>query len=184
MNKVKNILVMSVVFLLSCENTSTKIIPEIKEDQQRGWLISDIIKEGDVESYNSFIFNYYNDIQCIPLSIYMIEQYNYGPACYQLYSYFSNFFEENSLSMDSVTKEYMLYYLRKGVELEDTNCIWVMSRLYLSGKYVEKDTVLAKKNLMRIFIKDDVDSFIWPYLNKHILLEPCPVVINNTNKQE
>ena len=178
MSKWKMLLIVSIVFFLSCENTNKDSVQKQKEEQERELLISDIIKEGNIESYNSFIFNYHDDIKCIPLSIYMIEKYNYGHACYQMFSYFCNLFEYDSLILDSASKEYLLYYLKKGVDLEDTTCIWAMSNLYISGIYVEKDTVLAKKYIMRIFSKDDVDSFVWPYLKRNNFVSSCQTDID------
>jgi hypothetical protein len=61
----------------------------------------------------------------------------------------------------------MLYYLQKGVEQKDTDCIWIMSKVYWNGWGIRKDTVKAKELLMQIVPSDDFEKMYWPYLKKH-----------------
>ena len=159
-------LLLFMVFVISCNNSNdgvniVKNVP-LKED-----LINDIITEGNVDSYNALLFHYYNDISIIPMAIHMSERYDYGKACSDLFYTMYSAFDGSTSSVDSMTRNYLLYYLRKGIELKDTTSAWIMSRLYVSGLLIEKDTNMAKQCLMSVFSSKDVDTLYWPYLKKH-----------------
>lgn len=105
------------------------------------------------------------------MAVYMAEHQQYGTAYYDIYSSIYSVFEENSIPIDSMTQQYLLYYLKKGVEVKDHSCVRTMSELYLTGEFVEKDTVKAKKYLMLIYSQDDVENLYWPHLKKNVKRE-------------
>jgi hypothetical protein len=155
-----------VILSISCTNKNddidtSKNVP-IKED-----LIHGIVNEGNIDSYNALLFHYHTDISILPMAIYMSEQYNYGKACSDLFYLLYTDYDENTIQVDSMTREYMLYYLEKGINLNDTNSAWIMSKLYLTGTFVKKDSIMSKKTLMQVFSPDDVEKLYWPYILRH-----------------
>ena len=154
------------LFLVSCEKNKKYVPP-------REMLIKTVIESDDIEecvdAYNSFLFHY-DDEAALPLSVHMIEKYGYGEACMNMFEMILDYFKNPSVSVDSATQEYMLYYLKKGIALKDTTCAWVMCKLCMSGTFVEKDTIMAKKLLLDFFPAEKVESVMWPYLKGHTKL--------------
>ena len=164
--------VLLLALFISCTDTPTKnnvsdgivITPDVPPKEE---LIDDILTYGNIDSYNSLVFYYPNDIDVLPMAVYMAEHYGYGKAYSDLFCTCYSTFKENSISIDSATQKYMLYYLQKGVEQKDTDCIWIMSKVYWNGWGIRKDTVKAKELLMQIVPSDDFEKMYWPYLKKH-----------------
>ena len=157
---------MCVVLSMSCNNNEdSETTPS--NDLSKKELIKSIATEGNTDSYNSFLFNYPSDISIIPLSVNMVEQYGYGKACSSLFYTMYSAFKSTSIEIDSIMQKTMLYYLNKGVELKDTDCVWIFCRLYLTGTFVERDTSVAKRYLTQIYSSGEIDTLYWPYLKKH-----------------
>lgn len=155
-----------VVLLVSCRNkVDDDLTPS--NNLSKAELIKNVNTEGNIDSYNSFLFNYPDDIGIIPLSVNMVEKYSYGKACSSLFYTMYSAFSCTSVEMDSIMGESMLYYLNKGVELKDTDCVWIICKLYLTGTLVERDTSAAKRYLSQIYSSDEIDTLYWPYLKKH-----------------
>ncbi len=155
---------------ISCDNGMITITPEANPKE---WYISSIFDssyaETSIHEYNQFIFYYDEDIDVIPLSIYMIDQKHYGRACEYMYTTISNRFKRYSITPDSVTKEYLIYYLKKGVEMNDTDCAASLAYLYMEGEWVERDSVIAKNYMMSFYPKEDAERN-WKLL-KRITIE-------------
>lgn len=154
------------VLFVSCKNKADNVSTPLNNLSKKE-LIKSVNTEGSIDSYNSFLFNYPDDISIIPLSVNMIEQYGYGKACSNLFYTMYSAFSRTSIEMDSIIGKSMLYYLNKGVELKDTDCVWIICRLYLTGTFVERDTSAAKRYLRQIYSSDEIDTLYWPYLKKH-----------------
>ena len=163
-------LLLSMVLLTSCKNTSDEknegivITPEAPSKEE---LIADVLSLGDIDSYNSLLFYYPDDINVLPLSVYMAEYQKYGHAYFNLFYTFYSAFNETRVSLDSATQGLMLYYLEKGVELKDTDCVWMMSKLYTDGTIVVRDTSKAKDLLLLVYPSDVVETYYWPYIKRH-----------------
>ena len=161
-----------ILFLVSCEKNKMYVPP-------REMLIKTVVESDNVEecvdAYNSFLFHYYDEA-VLPLSVHMIEKYGYGEACNHMYGKILRDFKNPSVSIDSATQKYMLYYLKKGIELKDTASVWIMCRLCMSGTFVEKDTIMAKKLLLDFFSAEKVESLFWPYLKRHTDTVNIPIL--------
>ena len=155
-----------IVLSVSCTNKADNETTSLYNISKKE-LIKSINTEGSIDSYNSFLFNYPDDISIIPLSVNMVEQYGYGKACSSLFYTMYSAFSSTSIEMDSIMKKNMLYYLNKGIELKDTDCVWIICRLYLTGTFVERDTTAAKRYLTQIYSSGEIDTLYWPYLKKH-----------------
>ncbi len=167
MNKKKIMIVFFCVILsASCNNrTNNKTLPldnHLKEN-----LISDVFTEGSIDAYNSFLFNYPDDIRIVSLSVTMAEQHGYGKACSDFFYTMYSSFNHDPINIDSATQKYLLSYLYKGVDLNDTDCVWIICKLFLTGTFVEKDTSVAKQYLTKIYPSTEVETLYWPYIKKH-----------------
>jgi len=169
------------ILIISC-NKETSITPEALPKE---CYISDILASDDIDAsiwaYNRFSFYYDNDIDFIPLTIYMIEQKHYGHACSYMYETILNRLEEYSITPDSITQEYLLYYLKKGIEMNDTACADYMAYLYMKGEWVDQDTIMAKNYIMSFYPPEDAKR-MWKLLKKIVTKEyndSIKLVINN-----
>lgn len=150
--------------MTSCNNNESKetiITPDAppKED-----LISVVLAKNDIDAYNMLLFYYPDDLSILPIAVHMAKNSKYGKAYYDLFQTIYSIFNESSVPIDSATQKYMMYYLEKGIELKDSDCVWAMSKLYMIGTFVEEDTIKAKKNLMKVFSSNDIDSLYWQLL--------------------
>lgn len=163
-----------VILATSCDKKTT-ITPDALSKE---WYVSQMLESNDrnasIYAYNEYCFYYPNDIDIIPFSLYMANQYNYGLACFKIFYEINSVFERELITIDSATQEFILYYLKKGVDLNDTDCMFQMSTLYTSGTFVEKDTVMAKKYLLRICRSDKVYNILWSEMKKQYYKEEIP----------
>ena len=158
------------ILLISCHRG----IPITPEANPKEWYIEGIFASNDtswsIHEYNQFCFYYDNDIDFIPLTIYMIEQKHYGHACSYMYETILNRLEEYSITPDSITQEYLLYYLKKGIEMNDTACADYMAYLYMKGEWVDQDTIMAKNYIMSFYPPEDAKR-MWKLLKKIVTKE-------------
>lgn len=169
-NKKLIAIIVCVLFSVSCNNKTTNNKAMSSDSHLKESLIRDVFTEGSFTAYNSFLFNYPDDICIIPLAVTMAEQHDYGKACSDLFYTMYSSFNNDSKYIDSATQKYLLSYLYKGVELNDTDCVWIMCKLFLTGTFVEKDTVVAKQYLNKIYPSTEVEALYWPYIKKHTSL--------------
>ena len=52
-------------------------------------------------------------------------------------------YEQYNLDMDSVTSAFIMSYLEKGAQLNDSSCFFELSRIYEEGVLVPQDSVKA-----------------------------------------
>lgn len=142
---------------LSC--TTTQEVPP-KDVLQR-----DVLEYGDTNAYNQLRF-YYFDADLLPYSIFMADKYQYKAAFSTIYHIMDDHFKTNNIEFDSATCQYVLYYIRKGVEQKDESCAILMCDAYLRGKMVEVDTSKAKECLLQVFPKEKVETLYWPHMMK------------------
>lgn len=159
-----------VILLVSCNNNVDNL-EKNRTTPLKSELINDIVLNGNINSYNSLLFYYPDEIDVVSTAVCMVEQYGYRRACSDIFYAFYSAFNDNAIAIDSTTQKYLLYYINKGIELMDTDCVWIMCRMYLTGTFVEKDTSIAKNYLMRIYQTNDVESWYWPYIKKHPFFE-------------
>ena len=110
-------------------------------------LEGNIVKNGDIDSYNQ-LMSYHVD-QTKPLdefvmySMIMANKYDYPQACWDVY--WQLVFLQDSL--DSLTLNVGMSFLRHGVELNSSSCIDELGKLFLDGKYVNQNEALGKELL-------------------------------------
>lgn len=164
-------LVLILILMASCNSSEYKgsiITPDAPPKEE---LISIVLTSNDIDAYNSLLFYYPDDLAILPMAVYMAEKQGYGKAYSDLFHTLYSVFNDNSVSIDSITQKHMMYYLRRGIELKDTDCVWIMSGLYMTGTFVERDTIKAKENLMKIFSLKDINRFYWPLLKNEAELK-------------
>lgn len=83
-NKKLIAIIVCVLFSVSCNNrTNNKVM--LSDSHLKESLIRDVFTEGSFTAYNSFLFNYPDDIRIIPMAVTMAEQHDYGKACSDLF---------------------------------------------------------------------------------------------------
>ena len=98
----------------------------------------------------------------------MIDQKHYGKACEYMYSTISNRFKQYSITPDSVTKEYLIYYLKKGIDLKDTGCAVALAFLYMEGEWVNQDTIMAKNYIMNFYPPKEAKR-VWKLIKRRTI---------------
>lgn len=104
--------------------------------------------------------NYNNSLT---YALYMANVYKYLLAYYDVYTLILDFYKYNKIEIDSVSLNLALDYLKRGAELNDWNCNVDLSYLYLTGKYLQRDTLKAKECLRRIYTNEDEFNKTWGY---------------------
>ena len=103
-----------------------------------------LVKEkGDIDAYDELSLAELPEGEFFLYALYMANKYNYPLAYYDVYYSLVEFCGEKNV--DENTLNLALYYLKKGAELEDWNCMRELSLLYLTGKYVPLDSVKGKE---------------------------------------
>ena len=149
--------------LASC-NKNIRVTPEGPPKDE---LQQNVIVFGDTNSYNQLLFYHYG-ADLLPYAVFMSNKYHYPKACYDVYSLLDYYFDVNNIDCDSATSQYILYYLRKGLELNEEDCAWALCNLYLTGdkNIVSIDTVLAKQYLESVCPQEKVENILWPYMKR------------------
>jgi len=130
------------VLIKSVSMNNTRPIKELKKL---------VLSKGDTIAYKELRIAYLNvdyyEEEFLLYSIIMADKYNFPKAYYYVYRSLTSIFEFHQYTgkIDEKTKMLALKYLKKGVELNDSESTHVLSELYLEGKYVPQDTILGKK---------------------------------------
>lgn len=116
-----------------------------------------VIETGDTKAYDTlssfFLVNYkivppedqvyFNDN--LRYALIMANKYHYPNAYTHVYEYITWIYENNNMSMDSVTWNFAFHYLQKGGELGSQKAHLILWTLYWMGnQYVPKDSVMAE----------------------------------------
>jgi|GEM_PF-5173377 len=115
-----------------------------------------IITKGDTSAYKNLRIEYldrqYYDDEILFYSIVMSNKYCYSPAFLDVYFHLTSIYEHNNKigKIDNRTIKMALDFLNKGVELNDYDAICKLRDLYLEGRYVTKDTIMAKMLSARV----------------------------------
>jgi hypothetical protein len=110
-------------------------------------LEENIVKNGDIDSYNQLMSYHLDQIKPINefviYSMIMANKYNYPQACWDVYwrlVYLKD-------SVDSQTLNIGMSFLQHGVELNSSSCMNELGQLYLDGKYVDRNEPLGNELL-------------------------------------
>lgn len=110
-------------------------------------LEENIVKNGDIDSYNQLMSYYLDQIkplnEFVIYSMIMANKYNYPQACWDVYwrlVYLKD-------SVDSQTLNIGMSFLQHGVELNSSSCMNELGQLYLDGKYVDRNEPLGNELL-------------------------------------
>ncbi len=126
---------------------------------------------GDIKSHNFLVMLYsrtenqenYYDLQ--PISKIMVDKYNFGYPCRQIYEDIirknndnKGFEEKLFLNLNKKEKNEALYYLKKGVSLNDEKCKIILAKSYKRGYGVPKndkkaDSLIRSLNWPKVLIE-------------------------------
>lgn len=116
---------------------------EIQDCKQR------LITKGEMNDYACILFSKRKNVSqdyyelLIPYALIFANRYNNANACYHIYFYTKKLYEQYNLDMDSVTSAFIMSYLEKGAQLNDSSCFFELSRIYEEGVLVPQDSVKA-----------------------------------------
>lgn len=129
--KISSLLIVLCVFCFKCnaQNNNISYVNDSIETQ---------IFRGDNNAYNILSEKVYG-IKLLPYALIMASSYNYGLACYDIYTIIiEEMHDKNNLSIDSLLLETAINYLIKGADLNNWNCCIELSYLYKKGLFVEQ----------------------------------------------
>lgn len=118
-----------------------------------------IVMRGDIESWGNLCFTedkeyskYPNGKKNryeleFPYVLILANRYDNPQACYVIYDLITEMYDAYKIEMDSATINFILYYLNKGADLGDGECLKILYEFYIEGKYVIKN--VEKANLYR-----------------------------------
>lgn len=118
-----------------------------------------IVVRGDIESWGNLCFTedkeyskYPNGEKNryeleFPYVLILANRYDNPQACYVIYDLITEMYDAYKIEMDSATINFILYYLNKGADLGDGECLKILYEFYIEGKYVIKN--VEKANLYR-----------------------------------
>lgn len=118
-----------------------------------------IILKGDVEAWGNLCFTddkeytkYPNGKKNryemeFPYVLILANRYDNPQACYSIYDLITEIYDAYKIEMDSATINFVLFYLNKGADLGDGECLKRLYGFYIEGKYIAKD--VAKANSYR-----------------------------------
>ena len=139
-----SILMLVMVYQSSfCQNKIETVTPilSLTEIEQ---CKENIVQNGDWEEYlllghqrvSTSIFPYAWVLAC---------KYENGDACYEVYRLITDFYNNNSLEIDTNTSSFLLMFLEKGASIGCRNCLLELYQLYSTGTYVAKDMNKAEE---------------------------------------
>jgi len=143
-------LVLIFIISISCKSKKDRHVEVITMNQTRpiNELKELVLTKGDTVAYDELATAFMNEKypeEYLIYSIIMADKYNYSPAYFQVYYCLTSTFEHHVVPIDIKTKNLALKYLKKGVDLNESQAIRFLSELYMTGKYVSKDTILGKR---------------------------------------
>ena len=120
-----------------------------------------IVLKGDIESWGNLCFtnekeysNYPNgqinryELQ-LPYALILANRYGNPQACYDIYELITELYEAYNIEMDSATINFVLFYLNKGADLRNGECLKRLYDFYIEGKYVTRDVKKANSYRQR-----------------------------------
>jgi hypothetical protein len=146
----KNIIyIILLIISLSC---SKKEINEVKFQPKDSLtrLKERVVEKGDEKSFTELILktgNSNSQYDILPYAMIMANKYKSGEGCHQVllgildvnnpkdYGYNLSLVK----NFNDADKDLVIYYLQRGVELNNENCILALEKLYRNGWGVNKD---------------------------------------------
>lgn len=128
-----------------CQNkieTVTPILSHTEIEQCK----ENIIQSGDWGAY-LLLGHQRVSISMFPYAWVLACKYENGDAYYEVYRLITDFYNNNSLEIDTNTSSFLLMFLEKGASIGSRNCILELYQLYSTGTYVAKDMEKAEKYL-------------------------------------
>lgn len=122
------------------------------------------IKEGDSKAYTKYHFYSENKRDIFIYAFYMANTYNNSYPQFNMYEMIKEFYKNIGIEMDSIVNAIALSYLKRSIEQEESFAEWEMSRLWLCGIGIPKDTLAAKKIIYKELKKEKADK-VW-FINK------------------
>lgn len=146
-----------IVILFSCKSKKEHYIEVSTYNDTRpiNELKELVLTKGDTVAYDELGLAFDNENypeEYLLYSFIMADKYNYSRAYFQVYYCLTSAFEHHSMTIDSISKNIAIRYLKKGVDLYEIQSIMSLSELYMEGKYVPKDTIKGKR-LKKMFDK-------------------------------
>lgn len=128
---------------------------EVRTMNDPGVPLSDLeysaLHKGDTDAYHRLHIASmdYDHVEFLPIAVTMAHKYNYTKAYYDVYFHSLRYtadVDEGTMSLDScdsLTRRFALDHLQIAFERNDPEAIREMSRLYSSGKFLPRDTILG-----------------------------------------
>ena len=145
-------ILIAVVFF-SCKNQKEKSINQSDSPTQD--LKEKIVHTGDIKSYEelSTVYMDYRVGEFLPYALIMANKYDYPQAYYDVYeslTLMQSVGKENLNSVDSVTLQIALKYLKLSADKGSKVGKKILGQYYLEGKYFPKDTITGNELLREI----------------------------------
>lgn len=136
-----------------------------------------IVLKGDVESWGNLCFT--NDMEYtkypngkknryeleFPYVLILANRYDNPQACYSIYDLITEMYDAYKIEMDSATINFILFYLKKGADLGNGECLKRLYEFHIEGKYVTKN--VEKANLYRQRYEDLFTCPMYPKWHKY-----------------
>lgn len=156
-----NILYFSLLIVIYLSCISCNANAQSKNTLHTKDSLENQILNGNTDAYNTLSENVYG-IKLLPYALLMASSYDYGIACYDVYTIIVDICDKHNLYIDSLLLETAVNYLKKGAGLNNWNCCIELSYLYKKGMFVEKSEQKslfylekARKNKGDVFIEFD-----------------------------
>lgn len=119
-----------------------------------------IISNGDIHAYHTLCW-YYPKAE-LHYSFIMVNQYDYLPACINIYTALMCSLVDMTYNPDPKTAQIAMEYLKYAADKKDNEACLILSEEYMLGSHIKKDTV---EGLRYFFYHCHCDSI---YYNKRL----------------
>ena len=152
-NRYKKNMIVAICFLFSCNSKNKEI-----SINETGFFINElehkVKNNGNKIAYKLLATEYLDnnrESDLLPFSIYMVNEFNNYEFCYDVFlGYYlkQNLINDNKYSLDKLNNNDLdsaIFYLKKGADLKDFQCMKRLGEYYLEGKYVIKNLEEGKR---------------------------------------
>ena len=120
------------------------------------------IIDGDTLAFFNYIFYAKHSTESLPYALYMANKFNYPLSYYYVYELSLLTFQKCGIIIDSTSYLFAFSYLLKGSELGCIPCTENIAEIYYIGnRYIERDTLKAKKYLTKGINDEIIKSKQW-----------------------
>lgn len=146
-----------------------------------------IVLKGDVVSWGNLCFT--DEKECtkypngeknryeleFPYVLILANRYDNPQACYSIYDLITEMYDAYKIEIDTATINFVLFYLKKGADLGDGECLKRLYEFYIEGKYITKD--VEKANTYRRRYEDLFNCPMYPKWHKYYdEKQPSPIL--------